>query len=95
MAKISVTYHAPLGDNKTTEMFGHTFHDGKAEHIDDDTPAQKAIVAKLRVNRFFEVSGGEGGTAYVKPTAAEAKAKAEADAQEAKEAKAEANGDKE
>jgi hypothetical protein len=39
MAKISVTYHAPLGDNKTTEMFGHTFHDGKAEHIDDDTPA--------------------------------------------------------
>jgi hypothetical protein len=95
MAKISVTYHAPLGDNKVCEMFGHTFHDGKAEHLDDDTPAQKAIVTKLRVNRFFEVSGGEGGTAYVKPTAAEAKAKAEADAQEAKEAKAEANGDKE
>lgn len=94
MAKISVTYHAPVGDNKTTEMFGHAFHDGKAVQIDDDTPAQKAIVTKLRVNRFFEVSG-EGGTAYVKPTAAEAKAKAEEDAKEAKEAKAEAKEHKE
>jgi uncharacterized protein YggE len=75
-------------------MFGHTFHDGKAEHIDDDTPANKAVIAKYRANARFEVSG-EGGTAYVKPTAAEAKAKAEADAKEAKEAKAEAKEAKE
>jgi len=86
MAKISVTYHAPIGDSKVCEMYGHTFHDDKAEHLDDDTPAQKAIVAKLRGNKVFEVSG-EGGTAYVKPTPAEAKAKAEADKAEAKEAK--------
>jgi hypothetical protein len=78
MAKISVTYHAPKGDAKVCEMSGHTFHDGKAEHLDDDTPAQKAIVTKLRGNKLFEVSG-EGGTAYVKPSAAEmAEAKAEA-----------------
>jgi hypothetical protein len=89
MAKISVTYHAPIGDSKVTEMFGHTFHDGKAEQLDDDTPANKATILKLRGNKFFEVSG-EGGTAYVKPTPAEAKAKAEADKAEAKEAKAEA-----
>jgi hypothetical protein len=81
MAKISVTYHAPKGDSKTTEMLGHTFEDGKAVQVEDDTPAQKAIVTKLRGNRFFEVSG-EGGTAYVKPTAAEAKA---AEAKEHKE----------
>jgi hypothetical protein len=86
MAKISVTYHAPKGDSKTTEMLGHTFHDGKAEHLDDDTPAQKAIVLKLRGNKFFEVSG-EGGTAYVKPTAAEAKAIADEAKAEAKEVK--------
>jgi hypothetical protein len=90
MVKVSVTYHAPIGDSKVTEMLGHTFHDGKAEQLDDDTPANKAIVTKLRGNKFFEVSG-EGGTAYVKPTPAEAKAKAEAD----KEAKAEAKEAKE
>jgi hypothetical protein len=86
MAKISVTYHAPKGDNKVCEMYGHTFHDGKAEHLDDDTPAQKSVVAKLRGNKVFEVLG-EGGTAYVKPTAAEAKAIADEAKAEAKEAK--------
>ena len=68
MAKISVTYHAPAGDSKVCEMFGHTFFDGKTVQIEDDTPANKANIAKLRGNKVFEVSG-EGGTAYVKPAA--------------------------
>jgi ribosomal protein L12E/L44/L45/RPP1/RPP2 len=86
MAKISVTYHAPKGDAKVCDMYGHSFEDGKAVQVDDDTPAQKAIVLKLRGNKVFEVSG-EGGTAYVKPTAAEAKAMADEAKAEAKEAK--------
>ena len=86
MAKISVTYHAPKDDSETCEMFGHSFSDGKAVHIEDDTPANKAIIAKLRMNKCFEVSG-EGGTAYVKPTAAELKEIKEAKEAEAKEHK--------
>jgi hypothetical protein len=32
--KVSVTYHAPKGDNKVVEAFGHTFFDGKAEEVE-------------------------------------------------------------
>ncbi|MBO0716574.1 MAG: hypothetical protein J2P55_04460 [Rhizobiales bacterium] len=32
--KVSVTYHAPKGDSKVVEAFGHTFFDGKAEEIE-------------------------------------------------------------
>jgi hypothetical protein len=48
--KVSVTYHAPPGDSKVTEAFGHTFFDGKAEEIevDDET------LARLQGNRTFE-----------------------------------------
>ena len=34
MKKVSVTYIAPPGDAKVTEMFGHTLHDGHAEEIE-------------------------------------------------------------
>lgn len=88
MSKVSVTYHVPLGESKVCEAFGHTFFDGKAVEI-EDTPANKNAIAKLRGNKCFEVSG-EGGTAYVKPTAEEAKAKAEAEKAEKAEAEDEA-----
>lgn len=54
MAKISVTYRAPKGDNKVVEMRGHTFFDGRAEKVDSETEA--GLLAKLRTNKHFEVS---------------------------------------
>jgi hypothetical protein len=54
MAKISVTYRAPKGDEKVVEMGGHTFFDGKVEKVDSESEA--FLLAKLRTNRHFEVS---------------------------------------
>jgi hypothetical protein len=50
MKELSVTYHAPKGDNKVVEMIGHTFYDGKAETVvvDDRT------LAMLQGNKHFE-----------------------------------------
>jgi hypothetical protein len=54
MPKITVTYKAPKGDSKVTEIFGHTFFDGKPESIDvDDREAEK-----LKGHPLFTV--GEG-----------------------------------
>jgi hypothetical protein len=51
MNKVSVTYHAPKGDSKVVEIWGHVFYDGKAEEVevDDDT------LKTMKGNRFFDV----------------------------------------
>jgi hypothetical protein len=48
--KVSVTYRAPPGDSKVTEVYGHTFFDGKPDEIevDDDT------LERLQNSRLFE-----------------------------------------
>lgn len=51
MKKVSVTYHAPKGDSKVAEIFGHTFHDGKAEEIE----VNESVLSKLKGNSAFEV----------------------------------------
>lgn len=58
MAKISVTYRAPKGDEKVVEMGGHTFFDGKVEKVDSESEA--FLLGKLRSNRHFEVSENGG-----------------------------------
>jgi hypothetical protein len=50
MKKVSVTYHAPKGDSKVVEIWGHVFYDGKAEEIEVDDDTLKTI----KGNRFFE-----------------------------------------
>jgi hypothetical protein len=53
MTKVSVTYHAPKGDNKVVEAFGATFYDGKAEEIE----VNERMLAKLRGNTLFSIAG--------------------------------------
>jgi hypothetical protein len=50
LKKLSVTYHAPKGDSKVVEAFGHTFYDGKAEEVE----IEERTLAKLQNNRHFE-----------------------------------------
>lgn len=53
--KLSVIYKAPPGDSKVTEVFGHTFYDGKAEEIEvDDRTAEK-----IKNNPVFQPGGKE------------------------------------
>ena len=54
MKKVTVTYHAPPGDSKVVEVWGHTFFDGKAEEIE----ASDLLIEKMRGNRHFEISDG-------------------------------------
>ena len=54
MKKVTVTYHAPPGDSRVVEVFGHTFFDGKAEEIE----ASDLLIEKMRGNRHFEISDG-------------------------------------
>ena len=58
MAKISVTYKAPKGDERVVEMRGRTFFDGRAEKLDSDADA--AFLAKLRNNPLFQVDEKDG-----------------------------------
>ena len=51
MKKVSVTYVAPPGDAKVTEMFGHTLHDGHAEDIE----VTERELEKLKGNPYFKV----------------------------------------
>ena len=51
MKKVSVTYVAPAGDAKVTEMFGHTLHDGHAEEIE----VTERELEKLKGNRHFKI----------------------------------------
>ncbi|SCB16503.1 hypothetical protein [Rhizobium hainanense] len=71
MAKISVTYRAPKGDEKVVEMGGHTFFDGKVEKVDSESEA--FLLAKLRTNRHFEVSEKDAPKEPPKTTAPTAK----------------------
>ena len=50
LKKVSVTYHAPKGDEKVTETFGHTFHDGKPEEVE----IPEEMLEKLKSNPNFE-----------------------------------------
>ena len=51
--KLTVVYKAPPGDNKVTEAFGHTFHDGKPEDIEvDDETAER-----IKSNPVFHPGG--------------------------------------
>ena len=50
MKKLSVTYHAPKGDSKVVEIWGHTFYDGKAEEV----IVEDGIYDTMKRNRFFE-----------------------------------------
>lgn len=50
MKKLTVTYHAPKGDSKVVEIFGHTFYDGKSEEVTVSDDVHKTMSA----NRFFE-----------------------------------------
>jgi hypothetical protein len=55
MKSMTVTYHAPPGDSKVVEAFGHTFFDGKSEQI--EVPEHTA--EKLRGNRHFQCSDSQ------------------------------------
>jgi len=67
MAKVSVTYRAPKGDDKVVEMGGHTFFDGEVEKVDSESEA--FLLGKLRGNRHFEVSEKDAPKEPVKANA--------------------------
>ena len=50
MHTLSVTYKAPPGDSKVTEVFGHTFFDGKPETITVDD----RVLGKLKNHPLFK-----------------------------------------
>lgn len=57
MQKATVTYVAPIGDNKVVEMGGLTFFDGQAVEINShDHPH---LVEKLQGNSHFDVVMGK------------------------------------
>jgi hypothetical protein len=51
LKKVSVTYKAPPGDSKVTEVFGYTFFDGRAESL----IVTDQVLAKLKGNQHFDV----------------------------------------
>jgi hypothetical protein len=75
--KVSVTYHAPKGDSKVVEAFGHTFFDGKAEEIEIEDYAFN----KLKNNANFQC-GKESDVDPNKRDAAKDKAADEAQKRE-------------
>ena len=93
MQKATVTYVAPLGDNKVVEMGGVTFFDGKSVEINShDHPH---LFAKIQHNQHFDAVVGKDDEQVPpkpkrgRPSAAmiaEAKAKAEEADRVAKEA---------
>jgi len=73
MKSVTVTYHAPPGDSKVVEAFGHTFYDGKSEQVE----VPEHVANKMRGNKHFQCSEPQDA----KPKAQDAKAtKAEEDA---------------
>jgi hypothetical protein len=58
-----VTYHAPKGDSKVVEIWGHTFYDGKAEEIEVSDDIAKTI----KGNRHFTLGNTSGGGAAAPP----------------------------
>lgn len=57
MSKVSVTYNAPDGDDAVVTTRGVRFFDGQPVHLDESEHA--ALIAKLRNNQHFTVSGDE------------------------------------
>jgi hypothetical protein len=98
MRKATVTYVAPVGDNKVVEMGGVTFFDGKSVEI--NSHEHPHLISRLQSNAHFdvEVSEEDDKEAVTKakrgrPSAAavaEVKARAEATQKEAEIANAKA-----
>ena len=55
MAKVSVIYRAPKGDNKVCEWGEHTFFDGHATEV-EDTPDNAHMLMKMKNHPHFELS---------------------------------------
>jgi len=55
MAKVSVIYRAPKGDNKVCEWGEHTFFDGHATDV-EDTPDNAHMLMKMKNHPHFELS---------------------------------------
>lgn len=55
MAKVSVIYRAPKGDNKVCEWGEHTFFDGHATEV-EDTPDNAHMLMKMKHHPHFELS---------------------------------------
>lgn len=53
MPKVSVTYKAPPGESKMTEMYGHTFYDGKPEEVE----LTEEQAEKIKNNPMFQHQG--------------------------------------
>lgn len=67
MKKATVTYVAPIGDNKVVEIGGVTFFDGKSVEINSyDNPH---LIGKLEANQHFNVVVGKEEPDTVKPPA--------------------------
>lgn len=63
MKQLNVTYHAPPGDSKVVEVFGHTFYDGKSETVEVD----ERVEGKLRGNHHFDVNDAAPKNEGAKP----------------------------
>lgn len=55
MSKITVTYHAPQGDNPVVEMRGVRMFDDTP--VDLDSVEHAGLLGKLKTNQHFELSG--------------------------------------
>lgn len=65
MKTATVTYVAPIGENKVAEMGGLTFFDGKSVEINDhDNPH---LFYKLQRNQYFDFAFGKDAPDTVKP----------------------------
>lgn len=65
MKTATVTYVAPIGENKVAEMGGLTFFDGKSVEINDhDHPH---LFQKLQTNQYFDFAMGKDEPDTVKP----------------------------
>ena len=61
MHNVTVTYTATKGDSKVTEIFGHTFFDGKPETIEVDD----RVLGKLQNHPQFTLGEGTGQKADI------------------------------
>jgi uncharacterized protein (DUF2249 family) len=65
MKTATVTYVAPIGDNKATDLGGLTFFDGKSVEINDhDHPH---LFNKLQTNGSFNFTMGKDAPETIKP----------------------------
>ena len=67
MKKATVTYVAPLGDNKVCEMGGVSFFDGKSVEINSfDNPH---LIEKLQGNQHFDIEVSKDDESVPRPKA--------------------------